>query len=114
MQTDGDYLIMRYDTGKPTKMSYNRFREFHWIPLMERLDMKQYTPHYGRHTCATMMRLAGVEEDIRKLILGHANGDITDRYTHHPDIMLIKAIDTVPGRNGECIKAEYDRILHVV
>jgi integrase len=114
MQTDGDLLIMRYDTGKPTEMTYNRFREYHWKPLMVRLGMEHYTPHYGRHTCATMMRTAGVEEDIRKLILGHANGDITDRYTHHPDIMLIKAMDSVPGRNTECISTEYDRILQVI
>lgn len=101
MQTEGDLLIMRYDTGKPKEMSYNRFREYNWKPLMVRLGMEQYTPHYGRHTCATMMRTAGVEEDIRKLILGHANGDITDRYTHHPDSMLVEAMDKVPGRNAE-------------
>lgn len=97
-QTDGDYLIMRYDKGKSQKMPYQRFLQYHWNPLMERLEMKDYTPHYGRHTCATMLREAGVEEDLRKLILGHANGDITDRYTHHPDHMLIEAIDKLPGR----------------
>lgn len=114
MHTDGDLLIMRYDTGKPAEMTYNRFREYHWKPLMVKLKMPEYTPYYCRHTCATMMRTAGVDEDIRKLILGHANGDITDRYTHHPDIMLIQAMDKVPGRNGECIYTAYDRILHVV
>ena len=45
-----------------------------------------------------MMREAGIEEDLRKLILGHANGDITDRYTHHPDHMLLEAIDKLPRR----------------
>lgn len=98
MQTDGEYLVMRYDKGAPEKMSYARFSQYHWIPLMERLGMKDYTLHYGRHTCATMLREAKVEEDLRKLILGHANGDITDRYTHHPDSMLIEAIDSIPGR----------------
>ena len=100
MQTEGEYLIMRYDNGKPQKMSYQRFSRYHWKPLMEKLGLDQYTPHYGRHTCATMLRQAGVEEDLRKLILGHANGDITDRYTHHPDYMLIEAIDKLPGRNS--------------
>lgn len=98
MQTDGEYLIMRYDKKKPQTMSYPRFIAYHWKPLMEKLGFNEYTPHYGRHTCATMLREAGVEEDIRKLILGHANGDITDRYTHHPDYMLIDAIDKIPGR----------------
>ena len=98
MQTEGEYLIMRTDRGKPEKISYKRFVDYHWIPLMERLEMTQYTPHYGRHTCSTMMRVAGIDEDIRKLILGHKNADITDRYTHHPDSMLVQAIDKVPGR----------------
>lgn len=98
MQTEGEYLIMRYDNQKVQKMSYSRFIVNHWTPLMERLEMKEYTPHYGRHTMSTMMRVAGIDEDIRKLILGHKNSDITDRYTHHPDSMLVEAIDRVPGR----------------
>ena len=65
---------------------------------MDRLGFEAYTPHYCRHTAATMLREADVDEDIRKLILGHANGDITDRYTHHPDSMLVEAMDRVPGR----------------
>lgn len=114
MKTAGDLLIMRYDKGAPREMDYEYFRRKHWSPLMKKLGMEQYTPHYCRHTCATMMRTAGVDEDIRKLILGHANGDITDRYTHHPDIMLIKAMDSVPGRNGEVVTPENDHMLYVV
>ncbi len=98
METDGDLLIMRYDKKTPQAMTYNRYSKYHWNPLMERLGMTGYTPHYGRHTCATMMREAKIEEDIRKLVLGHKNQDITDRYTHHPDSMLIEAIDTIPSR----------------
>ena len=96
MQTEGEYLIMRYDKGKPQKLPYQRFLQYNWNPLMDRLSLTGYTPHYGRHTLATMLREAGIEEDLRKLILGHANGDITDRYTHHPDHMLLEAIDRIP------------------
>ena len=98
MQTEGENLIMRYDKGKPQKITYHRFVSQSWNPLMERIELKGYTPHYGRHTCATMLREAKVEPDLIKLILGHANGDITDRYTHHPDYMLIEAIDKISGR----------------
>lgn len=98
MQTEGENLIMRYDKDKPAKMAYFRFNNAHWTPLMKELGMEQYTPHYARHTCATMLREAGVAEDIRKLILGHSSGDITDRYTHVPDSMLIEAIDMIPSR----------------
>lgn len=97
MATDGDLLVMRYDNGRPQEVTYSHFAQFRWKPLMDRLKM-DYTVHYCRHTCATMMREAKVPEDIRKLILGHATGDITDRYTHHPDSMLIEAIDLVAGR----------------
>lgn len=98
MQTAGEYLVMRYDKDKPQKMSYTRFNLHHWQPLIKKLGMEQYTPHYARHTCATMLREAGVAEDIRKLILGHASGDITDRYTHISDAMLVEAIDMIPRR----------------
>lgn len=98
MDTDGEYLLMRYDKGKPQQIAYQRLKSHIWKPLTERLNLTGYTPHYGRHTCATMLREAGVEEDLRKLILGHASSDITDRYTHHPDYMLIDAIDKLPAR----------------
>lgn len=97
METEGEYLIMRYDKGKPQKVSHGRLLDL-WTPFMGSLGLSQYTPHYARHTLATMMREAKIEEDIRKLILGHKNQDITDRYTHHPDSMLIEAIDKIPGR----------------
>jgi len=98
MQTEGENLIMRYDKGKPQKMTYQRFNIYNWQPLMKEIGLEQYTPHYCRHTCATMLREAGVAEDIRKLILGHASGDITDRYTHVPNTMLVEAIDMIPSR----------------
>lgn len=98
MQTEGEYLIMRYENGNPKRVLHGYFMQHYWTPFTESLGISQYTPHYARHTLATMMREAKVEEDIRKLILGHKNGDITNRYTHHPDSMLIEAIDMVPGR----------------
>ena len=97
MQTDGEYLLMRYDKPKPRTFNYKSFVPIHWEPLMKKLDM-EYTPHYCRHTCATILREANVEEDIRKLILGHKSADITDRYTHVSDEMLVKAMDSVKGR----------------
>ena len=98
MQTEGEYLVMRYDNGKAKKMAYYQMAHSIWEPVMESIGLKDYTPHYGRHTCATMLRESGVETDLIKLILGHATGDITDRYTHHPDYMLVEAIDKLPSR----------------
>lgn len=98
MKTEGEYLIMRYDKAKPMPFKYAGFVKTRWAPLMERIGLTEYTIHYCRHTCATMLREAKIEEDIRKLILGHKSVDITDRYTHHPDSMLIEAMDSVKGR----------------
>lgn len=97
MVTDGDYLISKYKRGAFTKYAYNDFRLSRWDPLMNALGM-DYTMHYTRHTCATIMRKANIPEDIRKLILGHATGDVTARYTHISDQMLVEAIDMIPSR----------------
>lgn len=97
MKEDGDYLIMAQKRGKRSSMTYGFFRDHYWYKFMD--DMKMdYTLHYARHTCATLMREAGIEEDIRKLILGHKSGDITDRYTHISDAMLVEAIDKIESR----------------
>ena len=95
MATPGPLLISA-DGG--SQLTYDLFRKHHWQPLMKALGMKEYTPHYTRHTCATMLREAKVPEDLCKLILGHKNNDITNRYTHHTDAMLLEAIDMLPER----------------
>lgn len=94
VRTNNEYLIEA--SGK--RLKGQTFSKSYWSKLMDRLDIQGCTPHYTRHTCATMLRVAGVEEDLRKLILGHASGDITDRYTHVPDSMLVEAIDKLPSR----------------
>lgn len=94
MRQEGEYLVTN-DRGKA--YNYTNFAVKHWTPFMQKHNM-EYTIHFARHTCATIMREAGIEEDIRKLILGHKSGDITDRYTHIPDEMLLEAIDKLDGR----------------
>lgn len=97
MDQDGEYLVSRDKKGKRVAVPYYHLMENLWNPLMQELNMN-YTAHYTRHTFATMMREADIAEDLRKLILGHKSDDVTDRYTHHPDSMLIQAIDQLPGR----------------
>lgn len=99
MQGTGDYLVPRKAKRSNIRTIYQAFMLEQWQPLMQRLGMEEYTPHYCRHTCATMLREADVAEDLKKLILGHKSEDITDRYTHHPDSMLLEAIDKLPAPN---------------
>ena len=98
MKEEGEFLLSyKTKTNKTKAFTYSNFNVTRWNPLMDDLKM-EYTIHYTRHTCATMMREAGIEEDIRKLILGHKSSDVTDRYTHYSDEMLIEAIDKLPAR----------------
>ena len=97
MQTDGEWLF----SGKGKKENKNLkgpvFSKA-FDSLMQRLGLNAYTPHYMRHTFATITRQANIDEDIRKLILGHSSQNITDLYTHITDEMLVEAIDKLPGR----------------
>jgi len=71
----------------------NQFRPC-LIPAEIPLD---HTPHWARHTCNTMMAEAGVDQVIRKKILGHSRGlSITDRYYTHFDMeVLVEAINKI-------------------
>ncbi|WP_367890962.1 tyrosine-type recombinase/integrase [uncultured Megasphaera sp.] len=52
--------------------------------------------HDGRHTCATLLDNAEVNDKIVKLILGHKSKDITKRvYTHKTKQQLIEAINCI-------------------
>ena len=98
MNNENGYLIEGKGKHRGVQLGGVSFTRVYWNKLMEKLGIEECTPHYTRHTCATMLRIAGVEEDLRNLILGHASGDITDRYTHVPDKMLLEAIDKLPGK----------------
>lgn len=56
----------------------------------------EHRPHDTRHTTATLLRLAGVDPYVTKIILGHSTNDITEKvYTHIPDSALLEAIDKI-------------------
>ncbi len=99
MAMPGDFLIMREYKGDMIPMKYQHYNTYHWLPLMKKIGKPEYTMHYTRHTCATLMREANIPEDIKKVILGHKSDDITGRYTHISDKMLLEAIDAMQGRN---------------
>lgn len=62
--------------------------------LCSALRIPDHRPHDTRHTTATLLRLAGVDPLITKMILGHSSRDLTERvYTHLPDAALLDAID---------------------
>lgn len=66
------------------------YREKFFKPVAEALGLPQATPHWCRHTFATRSKVAGMDDLARKRILGHANGSVTDRYTHD-DLQWLQA-----------------------
>lgn len=85
------YLIE--ENGKP--ITYMHFKDYHMIPLMERLGMK-HTLHDTRHTCASLLKEYGCDDLYRKLIMGHHIKDLTDRvYTHVDIARLILEINKI-------------------
>ena len=80
-------------------LNYDKLRPRYWETAMTLLpkEMREHLPHDGRHTCATLMDNADINEKIKKLILGHSSsGNITEKvYTHKTIQQLIDAINLI-------------------
>ena len=64
-----------------TMMTYDKYRG-RFDKVMSRLHM-DHKPHDERHTFITKAKLAGVDEYVLKLLVGHTINDITEKiYTH--------------------------------
>ncbi|WP_337470125.1 site-specific integrase [Acidaminococcus fermentans] len=72
--------------------SYDSFRR-QWDKVMKALSM-HHTPHEARHTTASMLDSAGINDTVVKMILGHARKGVTKAvYTHKTLYELRKAVD---------------------
>jgi Site-specific recombinase XerD len=74
----GDRIIC--NRALPVKDAWYRKRCF--APIAEALGTPQATPHWCRHTFASRLHAAGADRLAIKRIMGHANGDVTEYYTH--------------------------------
>lgn len=74
----GNYIICD-DAGEqvPYKEYFRHFSE-----VAKALGYPQATPHWCRHTAASRMKMAGVEDLAIKRILGHSDKNVTEHYTH--------------------------------
>lgn len=78
------------DNGRP--YNYGRYSTI-WSNVMRLIHATSQTTHDCRHTVATLLDNAGANENAKRRILGHADGDVTDRvYTHKGLRQLRKAI----------------------
>lgn len=75
------------------QLEYKNYLARNWKDIMKTLNFK-HNPHDTRHTFATRMDNAGANQVCRKLIMGHAIQDLTDKvYTHKTLDKLIEAIE---------------------
>lgn len=79
---DNRYLIMQQ--GK--KLSYANYFSTYW-------HLHPHTIHETRHTFITNMNKTGADDLTLKRIVGHANKDITEHYTHRDITELLDAIN---------------------
>lgn len=69
------------------------YRETAFPPIAAALGAPEATPHWCRHTFATRMHAAGVDELSRKWLLGHSTKqDTTAQYTHETIAVLAREI----------------------
>lgn len=80
---------------KGKNISYDAYRNRYWEPVMNMFKM-DHLPGDGRHTCASLLDDKDVNVKIKKLILGHASSDVTERvYTHKTLEQLLEAINLI-------------------
>lgn len=80
-EKDNDYLISHNNK----QFNYLTLRSSHWY--------EERTMHEARHTFITYMNKCGVNELSAKRIVGHADKDITEHYTHRDNEELLEAIN---------------------
>lgn len=87
----GTYLI---ETPNGHKLTYDTYKKRFFELLMTKLKL-QHKPHDCRHTFISGMDTCGVSASsvILKRIVGHANADITESYTHKNIRQLLNAVN---------------------
>ncbi len=87
-----EYLI---STPEGRHFAYRNYYDSYWKPLIQVLQM-EHRPHDTRHTCVSMLTVAGVSDKIIKKIVGHKGQDVTETiYTHFQINQLIEAINKI-------------------
>ena len=91
-RTTGFILASAKDPTGETPLSYTEARRV-FEKIRTRFDIKEYSAHDFRDTCATEWRESGVPLDIIARLLGHAKTDTTERkYVKYRTDLLSAAI----------------------
>ena len=91
-KNDCEYLL---STPEGKHFEYRNYYDSYWTPFIEQMGMK-HRPHDTRHTCVSLLTVAGVQDKIIKKIVGHKGQSVTEIvYTHFEMQELIEAINKI-------------------
>jgi len=89
---DCEYLL---SNPEGQHFQYRNYYDSYWLPLIETVGMT-HRPHDCRHTCISLLAVAGVSDKIIKKIVGHKGQGVTETvYTHFEIEELIDAINKI-------------------
>ncbi len=91
-----DYLIT---TREGRHFNDRNYRDSYWKPIIAEIGLLGEhlpLPHDTRHTCVSLLTVAGVQDKVIKKIVGHKGQGVTEMvYTHFELEELIDAIDKI-------------------
>jgi integrase len=67
-----------------------------WRGTTRRAGINDLRPHDLRHTFSTWLTMAGVHEQVRDELMGHASTSMGRRYSHVPRQSLVEAVARLP------------------
>ena len=92
MQSECDYLV----NADGLHFTHRNYYDSYWKPLLNELNMSEFTPHCTRHTCISFLTEAGVDERIIRKIVGHKGQGVTETvYTHLELPIKLEAINKI-------------------
>jgi integrase len=100
----GSRLLFPNLTGKHTWQANLSSR--HFKPILDRAGLRGFRLHDLRHTCATLLLLAGVHVKVVSERLGHSNITITlQTYSHVLPTMQTAAAEKMDAALGAALAA---------
>lgn len=91
------------DPSREIPMSYTEARNL-FNKIRNNYDLKDYSAHDFRDTCATEWREAGIPTDIVAKLLGHSKSDITEtRYVKYRDEIYQGVRAVMNNQNGNTL-----------
>ncbi len=93
-KNSSEYLITTRDG---MHLNDRNFRDSYFVQVLDQVGIQgEHKPHDTRHTCISMLTVAGVDERLIKKIVGHSGKGVTENvYTHIEMEELLKAINTI-------------------